>query len=285
MKPVKQETAIAHRTLVNQAIDWIQRDLDDDAMSFDRLAERAGVSPFYFHRMFSGVVGEAPAGYVRRLRLERAAIRLKYTERPITTIAFDAGYETHESFTRAFKTRFGKAPRQFRAEETWPDLPGDDPIEIVRLGPSQVACVRFVGPYEENGPAFLRVLEWAERKGLDPSGRMVGIFFDDQSITPPDRQRCEVGFFVSHPIALGEHDGDIEVRELPGGDHAVMRCQGSTLARRRQYDYLYRQWLPERGRVPVYLPPYEVYSPPSGNLEQLDSVTSVHVLLEPKRAA
>ena len=48
------------------------------------------------------MVGETPLELARRLRLERAAWRLRDKERAVTEIAFDAGYETHEAFTRAF---------------------------------------------------------------------------------------------------------------------------------------------------------------------------------------
>jgi len=62
------------------------------------------------HRIFRGVVGETVAEHIRRLRLERAAQRLKSGERPVTEIAFEAGYEAHEAFTRAFRARFGASP-------------------------------------------------------------------------------------------------------------------------------------------------------------------------------
>ena len=213
-------------------------------------------------------------------------IRLKYTQRPVTEIAFDAGYETHESFTRAFKARFGKAPRLYRSEQ--PDFGSEieASLEIVHLPPRRLACVRHVGPYDQTGSAFMTVLEWAGRRGLLPAPSMVGIFWDHQAITPPERARCDVGLFVDEHAEVRERADDaIEVRELPAGDHAVMRCQGSTQQRRRQYDFLYGQWLPERGRVPAMEPPYEEYISPSGDLDHLDSITNVHVLLAPKRGA
>ena len=64
-----------------------------------------------------------------------------------------------------------------------------------------------------------------------------------------------------------------------------MRCLGPTQERRRQYDLLYGHWLPERGRTPADVPPYEEYIPPGGDLERLDLVTNVHVLLAPRRGA
>ena len=150
----------------------------------------------------------------------------------------------------------------------------------------RIACRRHVGPYEEIGAAFLEVLDWAEHRGLDADGRLVAVYWDHQSITPPDRARCEVGLFVGEHVDAVDFARDgIEVRELPGGDHAMMHCEGSTEERRRRYDYLYGQWLPERGRVPVDSPPIEEYVPPGGDLERLDEITNVQVRLAPGRAA
>ena len=72
-------------------------------------------SPYHFHRIFKGVVGEGVNEYVRRLRLESAAVALKTTDRGVLQVALDAGYGTHEAFTRAFRQLFGVSPTQFRA--------------------------------------------------------------------------------------------------------------------------------------------------------------------------
>ena len=73
-------------------------------------------------------------------------MRLKSTQRSDTEIAFDAGYETHESFTRAFKARFGKAPRQFRDQEACSPTEAEATFEIVRMPPRRIASLRHVGP-------------------------------------------------------------------------------------------------------------------------------------------
>ncbi|MBN2448597.1 MAG: helix-turn-helix transcriptional regulator, partial [Phycisphaerae bacterium] len=100
----------------------------DEAFDLDELAAIACFSPFHFHRVFRGMVGEPVKEHVRRLRLERAAYRLKTTAEQVTRLAFDAGYETHESFTRAFSAHFGQAPSQYR------ELHRVAPVPSVRSG-------------------------------------------------------------------------------------------------------------------------------------------------------
>jgi AraC family transcriptional regulator len=74
------------------------------------------------------MVGEGVKEHVRRLRLERAVQRLRFTGQPILQIALDAGYETHESFTRAFQAMFDDAPSEFRKSR-----------RVVDRGPSDAA--------------------------------------------------------------------------------------------------------------------------------------------------
>src|SRR5437763_11130066 len=111
---MRSQTEQAYRERVLRVLVYIQNYLDE-ALALDDLAAVAHFSPYHFHRIFRGMVGESVMEHVRRLRLERAAHRLKFGDQPVTRIAFDAGYETHEAFTRAFAAMFGTAPSQFRA--------------------------------------------------------------------------------------------------------------------------------------------------------------------------
>src|SRR5947208_7373309 len=140
----------------------IQEHLDED-LSLEKLARLAHFSPFHFHRIFKALVGESVHEHVRRLRLEAAAMLLKTTDRSVTHVAFDAGYETHEAFTRAFRQLFGVSPSQFRAdrrlevsrtppiseeEETTVTATTAPDVQVRTLPLKRVAFVRHVGPYE-----------------------------------------------------------------------------------------------------------------------------------------
>ena len=110
---MKPDTRSFYARSVQAAIEHIAMHLDD-ALELEALARVACLSPFHFHRVFRGMVGETPLELTRRLRLERAAWRLRDKERAVTEIAFDAGYETHEAFTRAFRSSYSTSPSGFR---------------------------------------------------------------------------------------------------------------------------------------------------------------------------
>jgi len=103
---MKPGTLSFYEHAVRNAIHAVTGDLDR-ALDVHALARSAALSPFHFHRVFRGVVGETPIELHRRLRLERVAWCLRHQETSVVEIAFAAGYENHESFTRAFRARCG----------------------------------------------------------------------------------------------------------------------------------------------------------------------------------
>jgi len=85
----------------------------------ETLAAVAGFSVPHFHRVFTAQVGESAISYVRRLRLERAARKLRMGAVDITEVALAAGYDSHAAFSKAFKQQFGLSPSEFRQLNCW----------------------------------------------------------------------------------------------------------------------------------------------------------------------
>ncbi|MEM1203062.1 MAG: helix-turn-helix domain-containing protein [Acidobacteriota bacterium] len=89
---------------------------DGELVSLADLAARDGRSPFHLQRIFRAAIGESPAQYSRRIRLQRAAASLLVTNKTVLEVALDAGFESHDGFTRAFRRRFDITPQAFREQ-------------------------------------------------------------------------------------------------------------------------------------------------------------------------
>jgi AraC-like DNA-binding protein len=79
------------------------------------LARNAALSPYHFLRTFEGLTGTTPHQYLLRLRLRRAAIRLKREPTRILDIALDCGFGDVSNFNHAFRAEFGVSPRVYRS--------------------------------------------------------------------------------------------------------------------------------------------------------------------------
>ena len=78
------------------------------------LARRVGLSRSLLAARFAELVGKPPLHYLKRLRLNAAATRLRSTNDKLSAIAVEAGYESAAAFTKAFKRNLGKTPGEYR---------------------------------------------------------------------------------------------------------------------------------------------------------------------------
>lgn len=98
---------------VQQGIDFVESHLDTEIELSD-VAKAAGLSRWHFQRVFKALTNETLKTYIRSRRFARALDQLLDTRLPILDIALASGYETQESFTRAFKMCFRITPGQYR---------------------------------------------------------------------------------------------------------------------------------------------------------------------------
>jgi AraC family transcriptional regulator len=99
-------------------VEVLAETLDEHEASATSLAARVHLSRFHFDRLVSAVAGEPPAALRRRILLERAAYQLITTGRDVLSVALDAGYGSHEAFSRAFARAYGQAPSRWRRQPT-----------------------------------------------------------------------------------------------------------------------------------------------------------------------
>lgn len=104
---------IETQEIISKAIGYIKSGYAEN-LTITSIADQAGFSTDYFNRLFRAHTGFTVMEYVRFTRLSRAAVLLRSTSRDITDIALECGYETHESFTRAFGSLYGRSPSEYR---------------------------------------------------------------------------------------------------------------------------------------------------------------------------
>ncbi len=289
---MKPATMMSHQERVLRLLVTIESDLSAD-LSLESLARQAELSPYHLHRIFRALVGEPVKEFVRRLRLERAAHELAFSVRPVIRIALDAGYETHESFTRAFRATFGSPPSEYRetharqtatatrtktasAPEYRPrarclrPAPTETRHALVeRLRPMRVAFIRHVGPYEAVTPVFNRLADWVAARQRDRADVMwIGMPHDNPHLTPPDKLRFDCCVMVGRDVSPA---GEIGIRDIGGDLYATTTHYGAFDGLAETYGWLGGRFMPAAGLILRRAPAIEIYlnNPETTSPEQL----------------
>lgn len=295
---MRSSTRGYYEVSVRRAIEHIAEHLGE-ATDLEELARGACLSPFHFHRIFKGMAGETPVELARRLRLERAALALASTKAPVTMIAFEAGYETHEAFTRAFRAAYADSPTGFRARGRDRTLlgavngvhysPGGGAIEFVprdtggknmdvtvkELPEVRLAARRFIGPYQQINQAFGELGQIAAQAGLARDGmQMVAVYYDIPQETPADRLRSDAGLTIAPgtPIPPGLHEV-----VLPAGRYAITTFVGPYERLADVWPRFMGEWLPASGHRLGEGVSFEVYLNDASQVEPEHLVTELVV--------
>lgn len=307
---MKPDTQSFYERAVAKAVEQVVLNLDC-ALDLAALARSAALSPFHFHRVFRGAVGETPLELHRRLRMERAAFSLRHHDAPVTVIAFAAGYETHESFTRAFRAHYGCSPTEFRQGSTPAgtscerlpqiELPARSGIhfraeiaqfqairfirgehamdvEIKDMQALRVATVRHVGPYHRISEAFARLGAIVGPAGLmGPGTVMLAIYHDDPETTDPSELRSDAGIVVSAAAPLPPGLGE---QRLPAGRYASTTHVGPYEVLGDVWGRFMGEWLPQSGQRMSDGLSYEIYRNSPGEVPKDQLRTELYAPLE-----
>ncbi len=114
-------------SVTSKALWYIETHLSEE-LSLETIAQGAGVSKFHLSRAFASTMGVPLAAYIRARRLGEAAKQLIDGASDILAVALDAGYGSHEAFTRAFRQQFGVTPEQARSQNL--SIPTQEPLRM-----------------------------------------------------------------------------------------------------------------------------------------------------------
>lgn len=239
---------------IQNSIDFIENNLAEE-ITVEQCAKQAYMSVSGYYRMFLSVVGYTVKEYIRMRRLTVACEELIKGDCSVTEVAVKYGYNSTDSFTRAFKSQFGTVPskvkdisshlktnqfarinimeRFFEENSAWVENYPDVKV-IKELPPMKVACFTYFGD-EPESHAFEEIKKWAKGQGIsfsDQSYRIFGYNNPDPSdvdsdetygyeycVTIPD-ELYETLEDVPEGFSKGTYDG-VKRRILSGGKFAV----------------------------------------------------------------
>lgn len=187
-------------------------------------ARRLHLSRSHLDHVVAATGGEPPERMRRRLLLERAAHRLLATGLPVVDIAFEAGFGSHEAFTRAFAREYGAAPSRWRQQPTRTQIEAPSGVHFHPPGSLRLPTRRKVTPMD----LMTRMIEhhvWLTSELLERAGRLT----DEQLDAPIE-------------VPIGTIDDDMSVRSVLGRLVGQL-AQWNAAVSQRSYD-----WDRERGK-------------------------------------
>ncbi|MCL2843119.1 MAG: response regulator [Oscillospiraceae bacterium] len=107
-------TGSKNHEVITKAQEYIQKNYSEKDISLHSVAKEVNVSPNHFSTIFSQKIGETFISYITKIRLERAKILLKTTNKRISDIGYEVGYNDTQYFSYVFKKNIGMTPKAFR---------------------------------------------------------------------------------------------------------------------------------------------------------------------------
>ena len=248
----KKSSRAIYKENLNVVIDYIHNHLDQK-IDMKTLADISCFSSFHFHRILRALLKEPIGAYITRIRLETAAKKLVYTDEHIKNIAYNVGFETPSSLSKAFKSHFGISPSNYRKKKQFTiqtktimesKLQIKTP-KIATIEDKQCIYYRMYGAYQTLDYAKAWGMLWQEVKAqkLFTAGiESIGQSHDDPNVTEGDKIRYDA-CLVIHKDA--KPNGDVGVKTLKGGKFAIFSYQGSYSKFPEVYNYIYNEWLME----------------------------------------
>jgi AraC family transcriptional regulator len=255
---------------VQKALWFVESHLREP-IALEAVATQSGVSQYHLTRAFDAVTGHSLMRYVRARRLSEAARQLCNGAPDILSVALDAGYGSHEAFTRAFRDQFGLTPERVRGEGPLAKLSLMEPIVMDSTPMPKLDPPRF----ETSKPLLLAGL--------------VARYHQQTSAGIPSQWERLQPYLGHVPKQVGEtaygacynsdEDGNfdymagVEVRDfsdlpegfatlrVPAHRYAVFRQREHISSIRRTFSAIWSQWLPESGHKPADAPVLERYGP------------------------
>lgn len=250
---------------------WIMERNSDRPLRLGDIAGRCGVSRSHLANAFGSATRQSAMQYLRARRLSRAALALADGAPDILAVALDAGYSSHEAFTRAFRDHFATTPESVRDRRSIAGLTLTRPLELKQAGTSGLKPPRF----ERLG--VVRVVGMRERYSFATTIGIPGQwqrFMPFYDAIPHKADEIPVG--VNEPaddegqfaywsgVEVARFDGmprELDRMEIAPRRYAVFEHNGHVSTLYDTYDAIWNDVLPRLGCTAAEAPGLERHNP------------------------
>ncbi len=266
---------------IQKSLDYIETHTTEE-IPIERLADIAGLSPYYFQRLFKRLVKKTVFEYIRLRRLAQSSQDLKNHKR-IADVAAEYGFSSHGNYTRAFKEAYNITPEEYRTksiplnqvnkpdlqlnyiliDENVPLITDGIVMEITRkqlvnleiyYGLTAQVSISDQIPVGETPGIDTPFILWERFRKIKPE--IKGLSLDGTELGASMMGDMEMGTFTyfAGAAGTGETPGshDLTVWELPAAEYIVCSLEAETFpelitnALNKAMAYLFNTWLPGR---------------------------------------
>ena len=284
---------------IQRAIDYIEAHIDEE-IKIENVAKEAYSSVFHFQRVFSILCGYTVGDYIRNRRLANAALDLLNSDNKVIDVAYKYGYDTPESFTRAFKNFHGVNPIDIKRGANFKTfsklsvkliLEGGTMMEyrIEKLPQIDVLCKQqIVNKPEDARPSDI-VKFWDDCKNDGTIEKILSKFNPNLHL----KGLLGICFSYEHenmkfPYGIGiEYDSKeniegLDIVTIPAYTYAVFKCFGQMpYAFVETYKRIVTEFFPQNDKYePAHGIELELY--PSGDVGRKDYICEIWIAVTEK---
>lgn len=267
----EKDSTTIRNAVINKAINYIFENIDEE-ITVDDVARHCSYSKYHLMRMFKEDTDEALYQFIKRVRLERSAWRLKVEkDKSITEIGADYGYSP-SNFATAFKKHLNLSPAGFRkiSEQMVEQSPFSHGISLDELEESEklitveqlnsfmVVYERKKGNYHNLPEEWCKFIKKYEHLSSEDT-LYIECTIDDPSITDEDRCMYELCQTISPDHPALKEDISIFTHTFEGGKYAVYHFRGFPQFLFMVYQEVFCRWLSDTGNQLDERPILDIY--------------------------
>lgn len=281
----KESTQNEYHKSINKVLDYINDNLNKKP-DLNTLSQIANVSPFHFHRIFKAIIGENLGEYIKRLRLEYIAGKLKTTDLSLSTLAENAGYNSEQALSKAFKKYFGIPPTIYKSISTEKKDYTHSRLSplICEIQQKRLIYIRVIALYGSKNlynKAWEELMQFAsENSLLQESNEWLGISFDDPDTTQTNKCRFYACLTIDTPISPS---GKIGCRSIKKGLYAIFTHTGTYRGLSEFYKNIWFGWLPSSGYHLRKATFFEKYVNNPDEVSEKDIITEIYIPITLKK--